>query len=693
MEAPAERDYSHKRNVGRYGQASPDQDEPVKGRLVSLIETLFARLTLDRSGFTAGINGAITDATQLQGNLNNLATWASSSLTTVGKSLTLGLTVPIAGAGVAVIKTAGEYEAALNILSVAARDSGTSLEELDAAAITIGADTQLVGIDAMEAADAMTTFYKAGLSTTDMFGDLNAYLADGTNLSGALRAAIDLQAASDLDLAASSEAVAIAMATYGLEAADATSISDSFVQAADASIAEVSDLVQAMSTFGPTAATFGWSLEDTNTALALLSERGISGSEAGTALKSMMTNLMRDTNDVNDALTALNVQLYDQNGNMKDLPTIVSDLSLAFQGLTEEETNHYVQTLAGTYGMKAMQTLLTEGVSGWEEMTEAINGAATAQEVATKRTEGFEGAWEQFEGAVQTLEIVAGTPLLENYVTPATQSLTDFVSKLIELDPAQLNTLVGSAARLASIGPAMWITGRAMSTIQRVVAVLGGTGSIMAVGIGVVAGALWNAGEGGLHFQDSLQGLADTFDELGLGNLADKLNGLVENLESVAVFVQNLVIGREDYSDGLLGGIQKFLGYMRTGFLNRQWDEETQSYVPALHTVDSTWANTPLLNLEYSMQTARNTMNNREAIKEQAKADAQAYLDGLADTFGSYGREDFVKLFNTTPESIAAAKEAAQAWADSFSQRMHNYQWQKDYEYMILDEARALGMQ
>jgi TP901 family phage tail tape measure protein len=39
-------------------------------------------------------------------------------------------------------------------------------------------------------------------------------------------------------------------------------------------------------------------IEDTNNALAILSTRGITGAEAGTALKSMLTNLQRPTTAV-----------------------------------------------------------------------------------------------------------------------------------------------------------------------------------------------------------------------------------------------------------------------------------------------------------------------------------------------------------------------------------------------------------
>jgi len=336
------------------------------------------------------------------------------------------------GAGMAAVATTGvkaaaDFESQIAILSVAAGEADASLQDLKDTALAVGADTALVGVSASQAADAMTGLYKAGLDTNDIFGDMQGYLAGTTELSGALRAAVDLQAASELDLAAASDAVAVAMATFGLGSEDAVRISNSFVQAADASVAEVSDLTAALKNIGPVAAQFGFSLEDTNNALAILSTRGISGSEAGTALRSMMTNLLRPTKSVKDTLDELNVELYNADGTMKSMPEIIESLSNGMAGLTEEQRNVAIQTLAGTYGMRAMNTLLNEGVDGWYAMADATGNAGTAQEVAAARTNTFEGAMEALQGVLETLKIQIGDAFLP-VLTDLIRKFGDFVA-------------------------------------------------------------------------------------------------------------------------------------------------------------------------------------------------------------------------------------------------------------------------
>ena len=346
-------------------------------------------------------------------------------------------------------KTAGNFEEQMNILEVAAGRSGTSFEDLSEVAIKVGGDIDLVGINASQSADAMTNFYKAGLETSDIFEDLDGYLAGNVELTGALRSAIDLASASELELAQSSEVVAIAMATFGMDASQTTQIVDSFVAAADASVASVPELADALVTVGPTAAGFGWDLETVNTALAIMSERGIRGSEAGTALKSMMTNLQRPTKAVVATLAELNVNLFTADGVMKDLPVIMAELEASMAGMTEEQQLANVQTLAGTYGMRAMHTLLAEGKVGWDEMTVSIAAGASAKETAAARTKGYNAAIEQMRGSIESLMIRAGTPLIEKFLTPAIKLFTEWLPTLEQTGRDALPIINDALTRMA----------------------------------------------------------------------------------------------------------------------------------------------------------------------------------------------------------------------------------------------------
>ena len=361
----------------------------------------------------------------------------------LGRMAGIGLgvaTAAVIGTGVAVAKVtkdaigvATEYEGKLSILNIAAKGYGLTLEELSATTLKVGGDTRLVGVDAMQTADSITNLFKAGLTANEIFGDLDSYMADTASLGGALRASIDLAAASELDMDRASEVAAITLATFGggLETVEERTkfvnwAMNDMLKTADASVASVSDLAASYSTIGPTAAAFGFGLDELNIALGIMSTRGITGAEAGTALKSMLTNMMRPTKKTQAAIDELGISLYDEEGNMRSLSNIVKQFTTSMAGMTEEQKNAYVQQIAGTYGMKALQTLMAEGTEGWIDMTKAIAGAATIEEQAAAKANTLAGAQEALAGAWQTVQIAAAKELL-----PILTDLTRWAAEMI----------------------------------------------------------------------------------------------------------------------------------------------------------------------------------------------------------------------------------------------------------------------
>jgi TP901 family phage tail tape measure protein len=397
---------------------------------MATIATLNVRLTADTASFKKDLSGAQKVAQTFKSGLQTLGKVAIAGA--IG-----GVTTAVGGFAAvtkATLPLAADFQGQLAGLQIAAGDSGKSFAELHDMALAVGGDTRLLGVSATGAADAMTGLYKAGLSTTEIFGDVNAYMEEGSELGGALRAAIDLAAASELDMVQASDLGAVALSTFGsgLETAEqradfVNSALDNMVRAADASVAEVSGLAGALKNVGPVAAGLGLSIEETNNALAILSTRGIQGSEAGTALKSMLTNLQRPTTKVQEAMDELGVSLYDAQGNFVGMPNMIGQLETAFADLTQEERNLYAQTLAGTYGMNAFNALIGEGTQGWNDMAEATANAAGIQEQAATKAATLRGMMEGLEGAVETAKIRIGEALI-----PAATSLVETFSTLVE---------------------------------------------------------------------------------------------------------------------------------------------------------------------------------------------------------------------------------------------------------------------
>jgi len=117
-------------------------------------------------------------------------------------------------------------------------------------------------------------------------------------------------------------------------------------------------------------------------------------------------------------LVELRAKLANTEAAMQPLLAIEGKMTTVTRQLTEEQRNQAIQTLAGTYGMKAMNALLAEGAEGWEDMEEKVMAGASAHEVAEARMDTFAGAMERLKGSIETLLIRVGLPLINNFAKP-----------------------------------------------------------------------------------------------------------------------------------------------------------------------------------------------------------------------------------------------------------------------------------
>jgi TP901 family phage tail tape measure protein len=393
------------------------------------------------NGFLGGIDKANTamQSTGDAGNKSNLGLAAlTGGIMGVASSITSSFLGAVGNAGKALvglaknsIGVAMEFESMNTSLQiagkVAATEAGVALGDLSEMALKVGGDTRLLGVSASGAADAMTGLLKNGLSLEDVMGDVNTYMEEGGQLGGVLRASIDLAAASELDMVRASDLAGASMKIFQLDTKDALKTMNYFVKAADASAADVTDIEQALVNAGPSMTTFGFTVEETADAIALLTNTGIRGSEAGTALRSTFENMSRQTPKVTAALEKYGIALQDEEGNFYDLIEIIGQFEIAMDGMTEAERSNFAATVAGTYGKKGLLALVNQGVEGWNKYQVAVNNATGIMEQSERRAGTLAGQKEALEGSIETLRIRIGTAFL-----PALTSMNGAFNTIVE---------------------------------------------------------------------------------------------------------------------------------------------------------------------------------------------------------------------------------------------------------------------
>ena len=443
-------------------------------------------LDLDISGFLAGLKSAQSEADKQSKNIattigNNIS-GVGKSLSSVGTTLTKNVTVPLTAVGVAGLKVATDFEKGMSEVKAISGATGKDFDALREKAIELGADT---AFSANEVAAAMTEMAKAGWSSQQII--------DG--MSGVLSAA----AASGEGLATVSTIVADAITGFGLEAKESTRIADLLTQAANSGTIGITDLGESFKYIAPVAGAMGLSVEDVTTALSAMSMAGIKGSQAGTSLRTMLTRMVKPTDAVAAAMDELGISVTNQDGSMKSLDDIVSNLRTSFDGLTESEKAKYAATLAGQEGMAGMLALLNLTEEEYNEIAKSMdNAGGVAEKTAAIMQDNLQSKVEQLGGSLESLAIK-----LADYVIPYLQKfvewLTGLVDKFTALNPETQKTILKFAAIVAAAGPVLTILGKLVSGVGGFITTLGkipGAVSKVKTGFTALTTGLKNVSEG-----------------------------------------------------------------------------------------------------------------------------------------------------------------------------------------------------
>jgi minor tail protein len=169
------------------------------------------------------------------------------------------------------IKQAGDFEQGLSVLQAVTGATNDEMQKIRKTSIALGNDITLPATSAQDAAKAMTELAKAGLSVNDSLA-----AAKGT---------LQLATAAETDAANAATIVAGALNAFHLAGDQATMIADQLTAGANASAASITDMAQGFQQAGFMFYATGQKTDDLIASLGLLTNVGLTGSDAGTALK------------------------------------------------------------------------------------------------------------------------------------------------------------------------------------------------------------------------------------------------------------------------------------------------------------------------------------------------------------------------------------------------------------------------
>lgn len=417
-------------------------------------------LDLDISGFLAGLKTAQSEAdkqsknivTKIGGNIES----AGKKLSSVGSTLTKNVTVPIVGAGAAIVTLSSNFESAMSKVSAISGATGGDLDKLNAKAQEMGAKTKF---SATEAAEAFTYMAMAGWDTESMLQGIDGIM--------------NLAAADGLDLATTSDIVTDALTAFGLSASDSAHFADVLAKASSSANTNVSMLGESFKYVAPVAGALGYSAEDTAIALGLMANAGIKGSQSGTVLRAAITRMIKPTDKAAILMEKYGLSMTNSDGSMKSLSEVMTMLRTNLGDLTEAEQAQVAATIFGQEAMSGMLSIINASDKDFDNLTNQIyNADGAAKQMSETMLNNLSGQITILKSALEGLALQFGEIILP-YIKQFVEWLQNLVQKLQELSPEQKEQIVKWAAIAAAIGPVLLILGKLVTSIGGTITTFG----------------------------------------------------------------------------------------------------------------------------------------------------------------------------------------------------------------------------
>jgi len=341
----------------------------------------------------------IGDDKEFKSTLGSLGTVAGSALKGAATAVAAATTA-VGGLAAASVKVGSNFESSMS--QVAATMGLTTAD------IANGSEEFEILAQAAKDAGATTAFSASQASEALNYLALAGY--DAQTAADALPAVLNLAAAGSMDLAYASDLATDAMAALGIEASNEnlTRFGDEMAKTASKANTSVAQLGEAILTVGGTAKSLAGGTTELNAALGVLANRGIKGSEGGTALRNVILSLSAPTDKAADAMKSLGLEVYDASGNMRPLNEVFKDLNASMENMSEGEKTQVLNEIFNKVDLKSAQALLAGCGDEFDNLADAIaNSGGAMQDMADTQLDNLKGDLTILQSGLEGLGIAA----------------------------------------------------------------------------------------------------------------------------------------------------------------------------------------------------------------------------------------------------------------------------------------------
>lgn len=383
------------------------------------------------------------------------------------------VTAAVGGLATAAVKVASDFDSAMSQVAAVSGATGMELDALRDKAREMGSKTKF---SASEAAEAMNYMAMAGWKTGDMLDGIEGIM--------------NLAAASGEDLATTSDIVTDALTALGLSASDSGHFADILVAASSNANTNVAMMGETFKYCAPVAGALGFTAEDTAEAIGLMANAGIKSSQAGTAMRTMLTSLTGEVTFVGDAFGELTVQTTNADGSMRSLGDILTDCRAAFAQMSESERAANAEALVGKNAMSGFLAVMNAAPGDIEKLNSAINNCdGTAEKMAETMQDNLAGQLTILKSQLEELAISIGEILM-----PSIRQIVWWIQGLVDwlngLDEGTKKVIVTVALVAAALGPVLIVVGKVVGAVGTILTVVPKIAGAVSGVVGFVSGTV-----------------------------------------------------------------------------------------------------------------------------------------------------------------------------------------------------------
>lgn len=475
-------------------------------------------------------------------------------MSSIGSTLTMSVTAPIAAGFGLATKKAVDFQTQIGEIGPLLTNGGKMTTEyrnqLDQMSDSSKKWAKEYGVSTTEINTGLAEIVRKGYDANQTLGVmpsiLDATKASGDDFNDVMN--VTTEVISQFNLKGKD---------YNSTVKNATRVTDALTYVANATSAGFSDLGLAMGYVGPVANSLGMDVEETASAIGLLSDAGIGGEKAGTALRGALTRLLKPSKQNIAGFEKLGISVDEFKNGTLTLPDMLNKIKQNTEGWTDAQRTSAIALAFGTESQSAMNVLVGQGGDALKGLTkETYNANGATKEIAKSMNDLPANKVARFKESLNVLAITAGEKLLPVF-TPILEKATQLINKFSELDDETQQNILKWGLMAAAAGPTLKLFGTGATVIGKTQTAVGKlTGGI----VDLAAKAAEKKAIAGFNTTVASVGTASATaaGASGVAGLGASIAGLAGpigiGLVALGAVAGAVVVGKKAYDDYQLSG-------------------------------------------------------------------------------------------------------------------------------------------